>query len=83
VKQFIGWEWGMRAFYGNSLAVGYMLNRGGVHKAKDILETKYRIVQKTLQSPYFLRSSNVIDPVIGQQLEVYYSQGVFGTEGAP
>lgn len=83
IKHLITWEWGMRAFYGNAIAVQYMLNRGGTQKAKDILETKYRIIQKTLQSPYFMRQSNVIDPVIGQQLETYYSQGVFGTEGGP
>lgn len=43
IKQLITWEWGMRSFYGSSLAVSYILNRGA-HKAKDILETKYRIV---------------------------------------
>ncbi len=83
IKKLLNWEWGMRALFSSSMAVSYLLNRGGANKAKDILETKYRIIQKTMQSKYFFKSSNVIDPVIGSQLEVYYSQGVFGTEGAP
>jgi hypothetical protein len=29
IKQLVVWEWGMRAFYSNSLAVQYLLNRGG------------------------------------------------------
>jgi hypothetical protein len=48
IKQLINWEWGMRALYGNSQAISYILNRGD--RAKEILEVKYRIVQKTLQS---------------------------------
>jgi len=81
IKKLLNWEWGMRALFANSMAVNYLLNRGGALKAKDILETKYRLIQKTLQSKYFFRQAGVIDPVIGSQLEVYYSQGVFGTEG--
>ncbi len=48
IKKLLNWEWGMRALFGNSLAVNYLLNRGGAHKPKDILETKYRLIQKTL-----------------------------------
>ena len=44
IKHLIGWEWGMRAFFGNSIGVGYILNRGGTGKAKVLLETKYRII---------------------------------------
>ncbi len=73
IKNLLHWEWGMRALYSSSLAVSYLLNRGGACKAKDILETKYRIIQKTMQSKYFFKTANVIDPVIGSQLEVYYS----------
>ena len=65
IKHLIGWEWGMRAFFGNSIGVGYILNRGGTGKAKVLLETKYRIIFKTLQSKYFIKGSTVIDPVIG------------------
>jgi hypothetical protein len=83
VKKLLNWEWGMRALFANSLAVNYLLNRGGAQKAKDILETKYRLIQKTMQSKYFFKAAGVIDSVIGSQLEIYYSQGVFGTEGAP
>ena len=42
IKNLLQWEWGMRALYSSSLAVSYLLNRGGANKAKDILETKYR-----------------------------------------
>jgi len=65
IKKLLNWEWGMRALFSSSMAVSYLLNRGGANKPKDILETKYRIVQKTMQSKYFFKSSNVIDPVIG------------------
>ena len=82
IKKLLNWEWGMRALFGNSSSVNYLLNRGGAQKAKDILETKYRLIQKTIQSKYFFKDTGVIDSVIGSQLEIYYSQGVFGTEGA-
>ena len=81
IKQLLNWEWGMRALYRNSFAVAYVLNRAV--KAKNILEMKYKVVDKTLKSKYFLKSSNVIDPVIGEQLEVYYSKGIYGVEGGP
>lgn len=42
IKKLINWEWGVRALYGNAMAVAYILNRGG--KTKEILEIKYRIV---------------------------------------
>ena len=48
MKKLLNWEWGMRPLYGNSMAISYLLNRGGAMKAKDILETKYRIIQKTI-----------------------------------
>ena len=48
IKKLLNWEWGMRALYANSMAISYLLNRGGALKAKDILETKYRIIQKTI-----------------------------------
>jgi hypothetical protein len=48
IKKLLNWEWGMRALYGNAMAVSYILSRGGSQKAKDILEIKYRIIQKTL-----------------------------------
>ena len=44
IKKLLNWEWGMRALFGSSLAVSYLLNRGGANKPKDILETKYRII---------------------------------------
>jgi hypothetical protein len=44
IKQLINWEWGMRTFFGNALAVQYILNRGGSQKVKNVLEIKYRIV---------------------------------------
>lgn len=73
IKKLLNWEWGVRALYGNSMALAYILNRGGKAKNKEILEIKYRIIQKTVQSKYFFKHANVIDPVIGSQIEVYYS----------
>lgn len=29
LKKLLNWEWGMRALFSNSLAVNYLLNRGG------------------------------------------------------
>lgn len=72
----------MRSWYSCSIAVKYSLDRPQ-KKPKEIIERKYKLIEKTLQSPYFLKSSQVIDPVVGEQLEVFYSQGTYGTEGAP
>lgn len=71
MKQLINWEWGMKTIYNHSVSVAYLLNRQ--HKFKEIVETKYRLIEKTVKSNLFLKSNNVIDPVIGEQLEVYYS----------
>lgn len=60
----------MRAFYQNTEAVAYILTRAA--KSKTILEEKFRVVEKTLNSKFFLKSSTVIDPVIASQLENYY-----------
>lgn len=79
LKSLIKWDWGMRAVYANSKAVQYILGRAP--RAKILTEKKFRLVEQTLKSKYFLKSSEIIDPVIGAQLEVYYSQGVYGTEG--
>ncbi len=64
ISRLINWEWGMKAFYANSMAVGYILNRAP--KGYDILQRKYKIIQQTLQSRFFVRDSNVIDPIIGE-----------------
>ena len=40
-------------------------------------------MEKTLNSKFFVKSSGVIDPVIGEQLENYYASGVYGTTGGP
>ncbi len=61
----------MRAYYANSMAVSYTLSRGP--RGKENIERKYKIVEKTLQSKYFMKSMGIIDAVIGEQLEVYYS----------
>ena len=71
----------MKALYYNSASVSYILNR--THKDKEILEKKFRLIEKTLNSKYFLKTSGVIDPVIGEQLENYYQSGVYGTTGGP
>ncbi len=61
----------MRSLYANSKAVSYILGRAP--RAKILTEKKFKLVEQTLQSKYFLKSSEIIDPVIGAQLEVYYS----------
>ena len=81
MKNLIRWEWGMKALYSHPKAVSYIVSRQ--QKSKEIVELKYNLVEKTIKSKLFLKSTGVIDPVIGEQLEVYYSQGVFGTTGAP
>ena len=69
----------MRAFYANSKAVSYILKR--TPKSKSLVEKQFSIVERTIQSKYFIKSMNVIDPIIAEQLEVYYSQGVYGIKG--
>jgi len=71
MKNLIKWEWGMRALYSHPKAVSYIVSRH--HKSKEIVELKYKLVEKTIQSKLFLKSTGVMDPVIGEQLEVYYS----------
>ncbi|CDW80652.1 UNKNOWN [Stylonychia lemnae] len=79
MKQLINWEWGMRSLYANSKAVSYILKR--TPKAKLLVEKQFSLVQKTIQSKFFMKQMNVVDPIIGEQLEVYYSQGVYGIQG--
>ena len=46
VFQLIKWDWGMRAWYSNPTAVRYSLDRA--KKSKEVLEIKYRVIEKTL-----------------------------------
>ena len=64
MRRLIEWDWGMRALYSNPNALKYILGRS--LRGKDLSERKYRIVEKTLQSPYFLKSSSIIDPAVGE-----------------
>eukprot|EP00347_Sterkiella_histriomuscorum_P020407 403337922 len=79
IKQLLNWEWGARSLYANSQAVSYILKR--VPKPKELMEKKFTIVQKTLQSKYFTKAMDIIDPIIGEQLEVFYRGGVYGLPG--
>ena len=54
----------MKVLYSHSAAVSYVLSRQ--HKDKEIVEMKFRLVEKTVGSKFFLKSSAVIDPVIGE-----------------
>ncbi len=48
-----------------------------------MLELKFKIVEKTINSRHFLKQQGVVDPVIGEQIELYYQGGVYGTTGGP
>eukprot|EP00350_Pseudokeronopsis_sp_OXSARD2_P013153 CAMPEP_0170567660 /NCGR_PEP_ID=MMETSP0211-20121228/80625_1 /TAXON_ID=311385 /ORGANISM="Pseudokeronopsis sp., Strain OXSARD2" /LENGTH=118 /DNA_ID=CAMNT_0010889181 /DNA_START=1255 /DNA_END=1607 /DNA_ORIENTATION=+ len=79
MKALIKWEWGMKALYAHSLSVAYLLSR--VPKAKELVEMKFKVIEKTVRSPFFLKGSGFITPEIGEQIEKYYQGGVFGNEG--
>ena len=64
MRRLIEWDWGMRALYANTNACKYILSRS--LRGKDLSERKYRLVEKTLQSPFFLKSSSIIEPAIGE-----------------
>ena len=80
MKQLLNWEWGMKALFSNSVAIAYLLTR--VPKTKSILELKFKIIEKTVNSRFFLKQANVIDSVIGEQIEVFYQGGVYGIQGS-
>lgn len=69
----------MRALYAHSLSVAYLLTR--VPKSKQLVEAKFRLIEKTINSKFFMKSSNVVDPVVGEQIENYYAGGVYGNVG--
>ena len=60
----INWDWGMKILYSHSASVSYILNREP--KNKELSEKRYRLVEKTLNSKFFIKSSGVIDQVIAE-----------------
>jgi hypothetical protein len=54
----------MRAVFSHSLSVAYLLTR--TPKPKQIVDAKFRLIEKAVNSKYFVKSANVVDPVVGE-----------------
>jgi hypothetical protein len=75
----LDWNWGFEALYKQGKFVTYILDRGNL-KMKEICEKKFELVEKTVRSMFFTKTMKMIDDIIGEQLEVFYKGGIYGSD---